>query len=259
MLYPGLDDLEKMKRIAAAGFPLMEFWGWKGKPIDGIAELVSHEGVKIKNFSGQRRGDLIDRETHALVLEDLQESVEVAGKLGTDTLMVLTNELGDGGRVLHPCSHIPGEVKRANVIEGLGKAVSTIPEHMKLVLEPVNSLVDHEGYYIDQIEEAAAIVEEVGDSRLSILCDLYHQAVMGDDLEHLIRTFAPVIGYIHIADCPGRHEPGTGSVDWRSILGVIAACGYEGCVGFEYSPKDDSAESLHTIRELWDDVFGRGH
>ncbi len=71
------------------------------------------------------------------------------------------------------------------------------------------------------METAAALIRDVNTPRLKILCDLYHLGVMGSDLKHLISNFIQDIGYFHVADFPGRHEPGTGSADWPDLLRLI--------------------------------------
>jgi hydroxypyruvate isomerase len=121
-----------------------------------------------------------------------------------------------------------------------------------LVLEPLNTLVDHAGYYLADMDVASAIVREVGSPRLKILCDLYHFGVMGADLEKIVTDHLSEIGHFHIPDVPGRHEPGTGSVDWAAMLRLIRDRGYAGCVGFEYFPESDSDSSLEAIRKLWE-------
>ena len=73
---------------------------------------------------------------------------------------------------------------------------------------------------------------------------------MGSNLEHVITTYLPDIGYFHIADVPGRHEPGTGSVDWAALLRLIQQSSYTGHMGFEYFPLHDFDESLHAIQRL---------
>jgi hydroxypyruvate isomerase len=127
-----------------------------------------------------------------------------------------------------------------------------IPDDITLVLEPLNTLVDHPGYYLNDIDTASAIVRAVGSPRLKILCDLYHFIVMGADLKKIVTNHLPEIGHFHIADAPGRHEPGTGSVDWMTMLRLIQDRGYTGCVGFEYFPESDSDASLAAIHKLWE-------
>ncbi len=75
---------------------------------------------------------------------------------------------------------------------------------------------------------------------------------MGCRSQKIVTNHLPEIGYFHIADAPGRHEPGTGSVDWMAMLRLIQDRGYTGCVGFEYFPESDSDASLAAIRKLWE-------
>jgi hydroxypyruvate isomerase len=88
------------------------------------------------------------------------------------------------------------------------------------------------------------VQRETGAANLRFLCDLYHLAVNGDDLDKVVERHADRVGHVQIADAPGRHEPGTGSLDLDGPLGALAAAGYDGYVGLEYSPSGASADSF---------------
>ena len=120
------------------------------------------------------------------------------------------------------------------------------------MLEPLNTRIDHPGYFLQDMATAVALVKEIAHPRLKVLCDLYHLAVMGEDLEGIIDRHVDSIGHFHVADVPGRHEPGTGTLDWPALLRRIRERGYDGTIGFEYAPLADSAASLDSIRKLWD-------
>ena len=169
--------------------------------------------------------------------------------------MLLSNELTETGAVVNSYPEIPGEQKYKNARLGLGKALELLPPDLQLVLEPLNTRIDHPGYWLSDIRTAAQLIDEIGDGRLKVLCDLYHLGVMGVDLSAVVEEHVRHIGYIHAADVPGRHEPGTGNIDWKSVLSRLAACGYDGFVGFEYSPEGDSMESLRRIRTFWREIF----
>jgi hydroxypyruvate isomerase len=254
MLYPDLDVNEKIKKVQTKGFNNIEFWSWRDKDLDSMKKQCNEIGVNVVNFSGQRRGDLVNPATHDLILEDFRESIKAAQKLNCKTLMVLTNELGEEGVVVNPYPEISEQDKFNAAIECLKKVMRLLPEDMTLVIEPLNTVLDHTGYYLYEIPAAIKLIEKVGDSRLKILCDLYHQGMMGDDLEFIIDNYLEMIGYIHIADVPRRHEPGTGTVDWLNILRKIKENGYNSTVGFEYSPKNSSNESLDRIKKLWNEL-----
>ena len=251
-LYPELAPEQKVEKVATLGFQYIEFWGWRDKNIPVLLDACDKHDVNVVNFSGQRVGSLVAKETHKLVLDDLADAVATAEQLGCSLLMLLTNELAENGSVLDTFDGIPDQEKYENVVQGLKHTLKATPQEIRLVLEPLNIKIDHPGYYLQDMKTAASIIHDVGDARLKILCDLYHLGVMGDDLDDVITNFLPDIGYFHVADFPGRHEPGTGSADWASLLKQIKGQGYTGYIGFEYFPQNDSEESLIAIKELWD-------
>jgi hydroxypyruvate isomerase len=255
MLFPQLAPPEKMSRIAGQGFEYVEFWGWRDKDIPALSAACSREGMRVVNFSGHRRGSLVAEQTHDLFLKDLQAGIGTAQTLECGTLMLLSNQLTETGAVENSYPEIPGEQKYGNARLGLEKALELLPGDLQLVLEPLNTRIDHPGYWLSDMQTAAKLMEEINDPRLKVLCDLYHLGVMGADLAAVLKEHVGHIGYIHVADVPGRHEPGTGNIDWKSVLSVLADCGYDGYVGFEYSPEDDSTESLRRIRAFWSETF----
>lgn len=250
-LYPELLAEDKIERSAAAGFQYIEFWGWRDKNVPAFLEACQRHHVEVVNFSGHRAGSPVSKETHALFLQDLADAVKTAEQLRCQTLMLLTNALNEDGSVTDSYEWISDTQKYENTVIGLKKALDDTPEEMNFVLEPLNTTIDHPGYYLADMQTAASLVRDVGNPRLKILCDLYHLGVMGSDLKGIITTYLPHIGYFHVADFPGRHEPGTGSEDWGALLRLIQQCGYTGYVGFEFFPLHDSDEALHTIQRLW--------
>lgn len=271
MLYPGSSPESKFREIARNGFKYVEFWGHKDKNLDTLEKAAGDFNVQVVNFSGQRAGDLIDASTHPTLLNEIDESVPVARRLRSRLLMVLSNELGDGGRVVHPCAHIPEAEKHENLVNGLKKLMQRTPEDITIVLEPLNTVEDHPGYYLTSMAEAVRVIEEVGHPRLKILCDFYHLGLMGEDPLETARRYTPYIGHIHIADYPGRHEPGTGNsgfaaishvssksltIAWKDVLLELRDQGYSGFVGFEFSPLADSDSALGAVHRLWWETFG---
>ena len=94
------------------------------------------------------------------------------------------------------------------------------------------------------------VAAQTGVTNLGLLCDLYHLATNGDDLDRAIATHGDRIAHVQVADVPGRHEPGTGTLDVRRHLGQLAAAGYAGWVGLEYQPSGASADSFGWLATL---------
>lgn len=258
MLYPGLSAPEKIRRIAARGFKYVEFWGHGDKDIEAILSVCAQTGSKVVNFSANRKGSLVDPSTHGSIVWEIRESLEVAKKLSTQTLMVLSNELGDGGRVMDDFAAMPEAEKRANTAAGLKKIAAVLPKDFSIVLEPLNTVLDHVGNYLSGSAQGVEILGEVNDPRLGLLCDFYHMALMGEDPITTARTWASAIRHVHIADYPGRHEPGTGKGCWAETLHALRDCGFEGFVGFEFSPSGDSDQALEAVGKLWSEALGAG-
>lgn len=91
-------------------------------------------------------------------------------------------------------------------------------------------------YFLDSVDQAAGVVAALGLSNIAILMDVYHEAVCGRDPAQTLRRHAAVIGHLHLADCPGRNEPGTGKIDFTDLRAVIDEVGFPGSLGCEYKP-----------------------
>jgi hydroxypyruvate isomerase len=92
------------------------------------------------------------------------------------------------------------------------------------------------GYFLSTLAKALAVADEVAPLEVWLLADTYHAAASGADFEAFIKAHADRIGHIHIADFPGRHEPGTGKIDFEPLLKRLVTGGYSRAIGFEYIP-----------------------
>src|SRR5207247_11243107 len=131
------------------------------------------------------------------VLGGLRESIEAARTVGATTLIATTGQARPD---------VERARQHASIVDGLRAAAPIAAEAgLRLVLEPLNTRVDHAGYYLDTTAEGAQIVDEVGSPAVRLLFDAYHAAVMGEEIEAEARAHAARIGHVHVADAPGRH------------------------------------------------------
>jgi len=121
---------------------------------------------------------------------------------------------------------------------------------VRLLLEPLNTRVDHPGYFLDSTAEALEVINDVDDPAVRLLYDLYHSIVMGEDPQQVLAGSGHLVGHVHVADVPGRHEPGTGTIDWPLQLAALRSAEYSGAIGLEYKPSRDTESSLDLIRQL---------
>ncbi len=95
------------------------------------------------------------------------------------------------------------------------------------------------------------LIEQVGSPRVKILFDIYHQQVEEGNTIQLVRHYHPYVGYIHVADVPGRHEPGTGEINYPKVAEALREVGYQGVVGLEAIPLADDEQALGRFREVF--------
>jgi hydroxypyruvate isomerase len=112
-----------------------------------------------------------------------------------------------------------------------------------LLLEPLNQ-IDFPHYALNRTSTAVKIVEAVNDPQVKLLYDVYHAQMTEGNLINTINTHIPLIGHIQIADVPGRHEPGTGEINFPAIFATLEELQYTGFVGLEYRPSSETNESL---------------
>jgi len=108
--------------------------------------------------------------------------------------------------------------------------------------------VDHAGYFLPSTVEGLDIIDELNRPEIRLIYDIYHSAVMGEDVAEVLKGRLDRVAHVHLADAPGRHEPGSGTMDWRRRLQWLTDNGYRGMVGLEYMPTQSTEASLRALR-----------
>lgn len=118
---------------------------------------------------------------------------------------------------------------------------------IRLLLEPINTR-DVPGFFVNRTTDAVRIMDAVASRNLYLQYDIYHMQVMEGDLARSIERLLGRIGHIQLADNPGRHEPGTGEINYAFLFDAIDKMGYKGWIGCEYKPKAGTSEGLGWLR-----------
>lgn len=246
---------ERVRLAREAGFNAIEMWDWRDKEIDRIAEAAHRHGVQITGFFGNRLGSLVDAAEHGRNLQSLRESLEVARRTGTRVIHAFTNEIRPGGVVAPLTRAIPPEEQWANCVEGLQQAAALAAEYeVVLLLEAINP-VFVPGYLLDDADKCRRMVEEVGSPWMPMIFDFYHQQLSRGNLLESFRRCAEVVKAVHIADVPGRHEPGTGEINYGNVSRALRQIGYDGLLTFEVVPSSSSSQAVEAIRAAFADWF----
>ncbi|ANK92951.1 xylose isomerase domain-containing protein [Rhizobium sp. N6212] len=171
---------------------------------------------------------LTDAANRQAWLKGLAQSVAVARRLGAPVLIA---QAGDD------LAGFSREEQRRALTETLKVGADILKgSGVRLGVEPLNTRIDHIGYFLDSTREGLDIVDDVARPEIGIVYDIYHSAVMGERTEDVLKDRLDRVFHVHVADHPGRNEPGSGGIDLSHRLNWIFANGYDGAVGLEYRP-----------------------
>ncbi len=241
MIYTEYPFLERIARAADAGFDAVEFWNWDTKDLAAIKAALDKAGIAVAAFQSNLGGTLIHPDHRQSFVAGIQKSLGKAQEMNCPSMFLLTDELGDDRSVRFQFPELTAEEKLESVLEGM-KMLAPLAEKagVTLVLEPLNIHVDHPGYFCSSSQMGLELVREVNSPNIRLLYDIYHMQVMEGNIIHNLTNNLDVIGHVHVADVPGRHEPGTGELNYANILRALQEAGYEGYVGFEFEPTGPS-------------------
>ncbi len=252
MIFTEVPFEDRFNLAKESGFDYVEFWTWKDKDIQKIKKLCQSYGLKVASFSGDQDYSMIDEKQKDDYIAFAEKSIETAKYLNCCHLVLHSNALGENGVVINHYPDISDTDKLAVMTDVL-KVLAPRAEkaNVTLVLEALNSKVDHVGNFLTSTKEAVGLVRNVNSRFIKVLYDIYHMQIMGDDIVQTLKENIDAIGYIHMADVPGRHEPGTGEINYKNVVKTLKTIKYDGIIGFEFTPVHDSSNAIHVIKNLW--------
>jgi len=241
---------EALALLSRLGYDAYEMFDWRSpmlleaflaereKSALFCACLVANKGVTAPGCG------LVNPREREGFLRELNASIEVAKKMDCRQLVVLTgNELGG----------IPRSEQMANAVAALREAAPILEKNgVTAVIEILNTYVNHAGYFLYFVRDGAELVERVGSANVKLLFDIYHVQIMEGNVIENIRMNIDRIGHFHVGDVPGRHEPGTGEINYRNVFKAIYELGdrFQGSVALEYNPLAPLEDDLAAMRAL---------
>ena len=250
-MYSELPFLDRFQAAKDDGFDFVEFWGWTDKDLDAVKAAAEKAGVGISGFNGDAELSLIDPEQKTAYLDFLKQSVAAAQKVGARSVTIHSNGLGEGGVVINHYDELSDTVKLCAMYGTLLECAKIAEESgIQMNLEPLNITTDHVGNFLQTTRMAAEMTRLIGSPKLKVLYDAYHMQLNEGSICDNIRAYGDQFGHIHVADAPGRHEPGTGEINYATVFACLEERGYTGLVGFELIPKTTTAEAVKAIMKL---------
>ena len=240
---------ERARKAARLGFGAIEFWlpDEKGKDMKALRQVTRDCGIAVSSIvvnsnAGDIGGSLVKASDKSAYLKRLKKTIEIAHMLDCEKMITCS------GNTLKGLSR---QQQTRNMIHTLKEGCRMAErEGITLLLEPLNTIVDHPGYFVDSATLGFEIVHDVRSEKLKLVYDIYHMQMMEGNILQTIERNLNSIAHIHCAGAPGRHELDSGELDYRNILKKIDELGYDGLVGLEYNPTISSEESLKRTMQV---------
>jgi hydroxypyruvate isomerase len=242
MLFGEVDFLDRFEAAARAGFRGVEFlfpYAYEAQALKG--RLRDHGLVQVLhnlpagNWAGGERGIACFPDRVDEFRAGVDQAIEYANALGCDQVNCLAGILP---------SAVDPAAARQTLVQNLRYAATRLKAAgVALLIEPLNTR-DVPGFFLSGTGQAIEIIDAVASDNLWLQYDIYHMQIMEGDVAPAIERLLPRIRHMQLADVPGRHEPGTGEIDFGSLLTRIDRIGYAGWIGCEYIPKADTTAGL---------------
>jgi hydroxypyruvate isomerase len=248
MLFTELPFLDRFAAARAAGFEAVEFLFPYAYDPDQIAERLFRHQLKLVlhnmpcgDWAAGERGMACDPRR----VDEFQDSVQLALEFATEL---------EVGQVHCMAGYAPPRVApervRETFVDNLRFAADQFRPHgIDVLIEPINTW-DMPGYFLSRSQQAADIIADCERDNLFLQYDIYHMQRMEGELANTIRALLPLIRHMQLADTPGRHEPGSGEINYRYLFSLLDEIGYAGWIGCEYRPKNGTVEGLAWLDEL---------
>lgn len=252
MLWTVFRDLpfeERLQKVSDAGFKYVELVGeyekWSDADFDRANAKRKALGITFDTTAGMKHGVGNPKERDA-VLADLKAALPVMERVDCPSMIVMSGNVVAG---------LSREEQHQSCIEGL-KAMAAVVEGKRIAGQPVKLLLENidpeenPKYFLTSVAEGFEIVKAVDHPQVEFLYDFFHEQISEGNLIKKIEPNLKHIGIVHIADVPGRHEPGTGEINFESIFRKLQELNYRGTVAMEFLPTSDPVGKLRAAREM---------
>jgi hydroxypyruvate isomerase len=250
--HAGTDLIAQLEFMAAEGFTALEDNGMRGRPVadqERVGQALARLGMRMGVFVAHTidwnaptltTGDTAKRDTF---LREIQESVDIAKRVNAKWATVVPG---------HIDLRLHMEYQTAHVIETLKKAAAIFEPHgLVMVLEPLNTLRNHPGQFLNRTPQAYMICKAVGSPACKILFDAYHQQITEGNLIPNIDAAWDEIAYVQVGDNPGRREPTTGEINYRNVFRHLHTKGFTGVVGMEHGNSRPGKEGERAVIDAY--------
>jgi hydroxypyruvate isomerase len=239
----------RLEKVAQAGYTNVELVGeydnWTEADFKRADAKRKELGIRFDCTAGLKHGVSVPDHRQPL-LEELRHTLPIMERIDCPAMILLSGNKvpGIAREVQHQCC-IDTLKAAADLVHG--KSIHGEP--VRLLLETIDP-VENPQYFLTEITEALEIVRATDHPQVQLLYDFYHEQMTAGNLIEKLEKSIPNLGLVHVADVPGRHEPGTGEINYQNIFRKLVEVHYTGVVAMEFHPTGDPVSQLRAAREM---------
>jgi hydroxypyruvate isomerase len=252
MLWTVFQDLpfeERLEKVAAAGYKNVELVGeyehWSDADFNRANAKRKQLGITFDCTAGLKHGvcNPIDRDA---LIDEFRRAIPIMERLDCPTMIFLSGNVVPGMTI---------EAQHQSCIDGLKAAVALV-EGKKINGKPVRLLLENidpeenPHYFLTSVVRGFEIVQAINHPQVQFLYDFFHEQISEGNLIEKLEKNIQHVGLVHVADVPGRHEPGTGEINYENIFRKLAELKYKEIVAMEFRPSGDPVTQLHAARQM---------
>ena len=242
MLFTELPFMQRFSAAAEAGFTGVEFlFPYEFEPLEIAEQLRLHtltlvlHNLPPGDWAAGERGIACHPGRVAEFEAGVETAIRYAQRLGVQQLNCLAGIL--------PVD-VSREIAHDTLLRNLRYAADRLKAHqIRLLIEPINTF-DIPGFFLSRTSQAVDLIQQTGSDNLFLQYDIYHMQRMEGELIQTLRNHLHLIRHLQLADNPGRHEPGSGEINYRNLFTQLDAMGYRGWIGCEYKPQNGTLAGL---------------
>jgi hydroxypyruvate isomerase len=243
-VYPKLPFEQRLEKIAEAGYKNVELVGeyqrWSEDDFRRANRKRQELGIQFDTTAGLKHG-VGDPRARDAFLADLKETLPIMEKIECPSIIIMSGDVVPG---------LSREEQHRSCVEGLKRAADLVEgKNVRLLLENIDP-EENPKYYLTSVAEGFKIIEEVNHPQVRFLYDFFHEQISEGNLIEKLEKNIDKVGLCHIADVPGRHEPGSGEINYVNIYKKLAQLRYDRYVAMEFIPRGDAVQSLRAAREM---------
>ncbi len=235
---------ERLEKVAEAGYRNVELVGeyekWTEEDFRKANNKRRELGITFDTTAGLEHG-VADPRARQAFLSDLRQALKIMEKIECPSIIIMSGDTVPG---------MSRDVQHASCVESLKRAAEIVEgKNVTLLLENIDP-EENPNYYLTSVAEGFKIIEKVHHPQVKFLYDFFHEQIAEGNLIEKLEKNIDKVALVHIADVPGRHEPGTGEINYVNIFKKLGQLNYHGYAAMEFLPTGDPVESLRAAREM---------